>query len=137
MKIRAFLLSGFLAVAAALSAANETTAKAEPAPRYDKSAEIDLMAVVTDAREVSRDAPLIGIYISVRSESDAPFEIYLGPSDFVKGFEITFNKGNRVHIFGSKVKVGGNSVVLAREVRKNESTLYLRDLKGEPYWAAK
>ena len=136
MKIRTSHCFAFLAMAVALTAATDPAVKLEIAPRYDKATEIDMMATVSDTKEVSRDSPLIGVYLMARTESDAPLDVYLGPADFIKSFEIVFRKGNQIHIIGSKVKLGSATVILAREVRRSESTLYLRDAKGEPYWTS-
>ena len=35
---------------------------------------------------------------------------------------------------GSKIKFNGSQVVLAREVRLESTTVYLRDDHGVPYW---
>lgn len=136
MTIRAFVFSSIFAMAATLMAATEPAAKPEPAPQYDKATEIDTMATVSESKEVTRDSPLIGTYLVVRSDSGGVTEVYLGPTEFVKSFEITFHKGDQLHLIGSKVKVGTANVVLARDVRRNETTLYLRDAKGAPYWPA-
>jgi len=59
----------------------------------------------------------------------------LGPSAFVKQFEITFAKGDEVRVTGSKVKTAnGTHVILVREVRKDQETLSCRRAKGEPNW---
>jgi hypothetical protein len=41
-----------------------------------------------------------------------------------------------VQVKGSKIKFNGASTVLAREVRMESNTLYLRDDHGVPYWTA-
>jgi hypothetical protein len=105
----------------------------EEEPRYNPATVINVMATVTDIREVPRGNPLTGIHLAVKVESEA-LEIYLGPADFVKQFEITFARGNEIQVIGSKIKFGAAHIVLAREVRKEEITLYCRDKKGEPNW---
>ena len=110
--------------------------KSGPAPRYDPATVVDLPVVVTDVREASGEDGLKGVRLLTRTEADAPIDVYLGPSDYIKDFEIVFVKGDRIQIIGSKVKIGGASIVLAREVRKGSTTLYLRDRNGDPYWHA-
>jgi hypothetical protein len=95
---------------------------------------IDVMTTVTEIREVPRSSPLDGLHLIVKAESET-LGVYLGPADFIKQFEISFAKGEEVQITGSKVKLaGGASIVLAREVRKGDSTLYCRRKSGEPNW---
>jgi len=70
---------------------------------------------------------------TARSDSDT-LDIYLGPTEFIKDFDFPFRPGTRLEVVGSKVRLGNASVVLAREVRHNNDTLYIRDSKGEPLW---
>jgi hypothetical protein len=97
-----------------------------------------MMTVVADVREVPRGNPLSGSHLMVRldsaKETSETIDVYLGPANYLKDFEVTFAKGNRVQVIGSKVKYGGAPVVLARQVRRESTTLYLRDENGTPYW---
>ncbi len=121
-----------------LTASSGQTAQAEPEPRYDSATTVDMMTVVADLREVPRGSPLTGTHLIVRPESakenSETIDVYLGPANYLKDFEVTFAKGDRVQVIGSKVKYGGASVVLARQVRRDSTTLYLRDEHGIPYW---
>ena len=53
---------------------------------------------------------------------------------YLKDFNTHFAKGDRIQVKGSKVKYNGGTVVLAREVRSEATTVYLRDEQGVPYW---
>ena len=110
--------------------------RTEPEPRYDPATVVDFAVVVSEVRDVAGEAALNGIRLTVRTETDTTVDIYLGPSSFVKEFDIVFAKGDRLHLTGSKVKFAGGSIVLAREVSKSQTTLYLRDRQGNPYWHA-
>jgi hypothetical protein len=108
--------------------------KTEPEPRYDPATVVDLMVVVTEVRAAAGENGLDGVRLIVRTEANTNIDVYLGPSSFLKEFEITFAKGDRIQIIGSKIKLAGSFIVLAREVRKDSTTLYLRGRNGEPYW---
>jgi hypothetical protein len=124
---------GVLSLGVALWAAENSPGKADPGPRYDTQTVIAFEAVVSEVR--TKESMPEGVSLMVKNDSDAAWTVYLGPADFVKGFDITFKKGDRIHVTGSKVKLGGGEVlVLAREVRKESATLYLRGKEGEPYW---
>lgn len=110
------------------------TAKAESLPQYDAGAAVELSAVVVEVRKSAKDTALTGVSLVVKTESDATLEVYLAPADFFKTFEIVFRKGDRIHIVGSKVKFAGGTIVLAREVRRETATIYLRNRNGQPYW---
>jgi len=125
------LLAGSAMLRATVS--EKTLAPVEQ-PRYDPATEISILGIVTDVREVPRGNPLRGIHLSVKSESQV-FDAYLGPTDFIKQFEITFSKGDEVRVTGSRVKTAnGSHVLLVREVRKDQATLSCRRAKGEPNW---
>jgi hypothetical protein len=100
-----------------------------PAPKFDTKTVTTFEATVLEMRDTGKEMTL-----QVRTESESSLTVYLGPREFVKSFEITFNKGDRIHITGSKVKFEGENLVLAREVRKDSTTLYLRGKDGAPYW---
>jgi translation elongation factor EF-4 len=106
---------------------------ADNSPRYDTATVIDLKATVTGVREVPKDQALNGLHLTVQSGADT-FDIYIGPSEFVKVFDMTFAKGDKVQVIGSKVKFEGSTVVLAREATMGTVTYLLRDKEGEPLW---
>jgi hypothetical protein len=123
------------ALSTCLATVTDKALKLVEDPRYEISSVIDVDATVMDLREVPRNNPLSGLHLTVKIESDT-MDVFLGPVDYLKGFEITFAKGDKIEIIGSKVKFGGAHIVLARQVRRDETTLYLRETKGKPHWAA-
>jgi hypothetical protein len=108
-------------------------------PRYDASANIDVMVVVTDLREIPTGNALSGLHLIVRPESargnSETMDVYLAPDDYLKDFGCHFAKGDKIQVKGSKVKFNSATVVLAREVRLETTTVYLRDEHGVPYWS--
>jgi hypothetical protein len=46
-----------------------------------------------------------------------------------------FKEGDTIQIIGSKITMMGRTVVIAREVRKDDQVLTLRDEKGVPVWS--
>jgi hypothetical protein len=127
-----------LLVALAAAAGQKTTPEAEP--HYDTATTIDMMFVVTDTKEAPAGTPLSGYHLIVRPDSarigSETMDVYLAPADYLKGFDCHFAKGDRFQVKGSKIKYNGSTLVLAREVRLNSTTLYLRDERGVPYWKA-
>jgi hypothetical protein len=130
MRFRGVLLS--IALAAG-SVAPGQTAKPQQEPRYDPATVIEASATVTDLRETPRGGPLAGVHLTVRTDKET-LDAYVSPSDFLKDIGLSFAKGERIQIVGSKVKFGDGSVVLLRELSKQGSTLYLRDKNGTPNW---
>jgi hypothetical protein len=123
-----------VASAIALSMTLLAADKAAPIePGYDTATVIDLKATIADVREVSKDQPLAGVHVILQQESQT-LDIYVGPSEFVKIFDVVFAKGDEIRVIGSKVSFDGSTVVLAREVSLGTVTLVCRDKDGSPLW---
>ncbi len=107
-------------------------------PRYDTSTVVTVRMLVAEIRETPKGSPLAGIHLMARPESaradSEPWDVYLGPTDFMKDMDLVFQPHDRLDVIGSKIKVGAATVILAREIRRSGSALYLRDEKGEPVW---
>jgi hypothetical protein len=131
-----FCAAPLLLALAAPSDQKETTAAAEP--HYDTATTIDVLAIVTEVKDVTAGNPLSGAHLMVRLEgtkaSSEILDVYLAPADYLKDMDCHFAKGDRIQVKGSKVKFNSGSTVLAREVRMDSNTLYLRDEHGVPYW---
>jgi hypothetical protein len=124
------------AVAVLLASASSVWAadnKSRPAPVYDTASMIDVHAKVTEVREVPTGSPLDGLHLILQSGGET-IDVYVGPSEFVRVFEVTFKQGDEIHVIGSKVTFEGSTVVLAREVSIGTVTLLCRDKDGEPLW---
>ncbi len=113
-------------------------AASDPEPRYDTATVVDLRVVAVEMRETPDGKALAGLHLmarleSAKSDSDL-IDIYLGPVAFIKDFNFPFGPRERLEVVGSKVRVAGGSVILARELRHGTDTLYIRDKAGEPFW---
>lgn len=106
--------------------------KSLPEPSYNPSAVVDVVATVREVREVTSE-PLRGQHLIVRVGREN-VDVYLGPVEFLKSCGITFEKGDQVHLTGSRTKVDGAAIVLAQEVRRRGVSLTLRDEQGRPNW---
>lgn len=128
------------ALAAALAAGGRSPAEPQQEPRYDGASVVDLDMVVAEVREVAKGNPLAGVHLMARPETarneSEPVDVYIAPAAFLKMMEFAFHPHDRLEVKGSKVKMGAASVILASEVRRGDSTLYIRDHGGEPVWKA-
>lgn len=130
MKPFAILASSLLPVLIVFGAG---TLKKPPAPAYNLATEFNMMVTIEGVRKVPKDEILDGIHLTVKSKNDA-FDVYVGPTAFVNLFDFTFEKGDEIELTGSRVKVQGEDLVLAREIRLGHITLILRDKTGWPNW---
>jgi hypothetical protein len=121
-----------------LATARSGTAASDPEPKWDPATVVTIRVVVVDVKEVAKGNPLPGIHLMARSESGRggsdTFDIYLAPADFLKDMGLVFSANDRLELSGSKVKSGGATVILTRDVRRDTSTLYIRERDGEPVW---
>jgi hypothetical protein len=60
--------------------------------------------------------------------------IKLGPSAFLMEKKVEIKKDDALEVTGSRIMFGESPVVLAREIRKGDSTWTLRDATGQPLW---
>jgi len=122
----------------ALAASSDQKEATQVEPKYDTATNVDLMVVVVEVKEVPVGNPLNGMHLIVRPETSKAnsetTDVYLAPDDYLKDFGCHFTKGDRIQVKGSKVKFNGANAVLAREVRMEATTVYLRDEHGVPYW---
>ncbi len=74
-----------------------------------------------------------GIHITVKTEKET-IGVHLGPEWFLKN-KISIAKGDSITAVGSRVKQGGEDVIIAKSVQKNGVTLVLRYDNGTPKWS--
>jgi hypothetical protein len=129
------LLKFAIAPLALLIAPSITAAdKAAPLdPVYDTATVVTIAGTVTEIREVPTDQPMRGLHLILRADSET-LDVYVGPAEFVKIFDVIFKKGDNLKVIGSKVATANGAVVLAREVTLGTITLLCRDNNGAPLW---
>jgi hypothetical protein len=125
-------LSRIALLVAFLLPANRGAAQSQ-VPPYDPATAINLSGTVEDIRDVTDPPAAKGVHLIVRT-SEATFDVLLGPADFVRDFEAAYTKASQIDVKGWKVKFGAATVIVAREIRKADITLALRDRQGRPLW---
>jgi hypothetical protein len=136
---RRLALTLALAVLALLPAwAQQGRRMSPPGHRYDASTEVTLKGTVTEVKEVECEicgSPM-GTHLMLRTGAES-MEIMLGPTAFLKKHDFAVAKGDEIEVTGAKIKMDGQDELLAREVKKGEKTLTLRDKTGRPMWAGR
>jgi hypothetical protein len=103
-------------------------------PRYNVNTEIDFRGTIVKVREATASDAYAGIYLTIQAKTDT-FEVYLGPANFIKLIDLKLRPGLKdVAVTGSRVRFEENDLVLAREVRMDNTVFALRDGKGVPNW---
>jgi len=115
-------------------------------PMYDKATEATIVGVVDKVIEEAgmmrgragmqgaMGGAMTGIHVMLKTDA-GDIEVHLGPSTFLKEKELTVATGDRLEVIGSKVTMMGAPAFLARQVKKGDATVVLRDESGRPLWA--
>jgi hypothetical protein len=101
---------------------------------YDKATEVTVRGEVTEVTTVQGSRSKSGVHVTVAGDTGT-VTVHLGPASYLETQNLTLAKGDVVEIVGSKVQVAGEEVVVARTVKKGETTTVLRDENGLPLWS--
>jgi hypothetical protein len=101
--------------------------------RYDAKTEFTIVGTIEKIHRVPNANRGIGMHLIVKSSIETN-EVHLGPAAFIEK-RMTFKEGDTIEIIGSAVTMMGRTVVIAREVKKDEQVLKLRDETGIPLWS--
>jgi len=135
--VRLLAVAGLLATGPALSVASmaqSPAAQSPAAPRYDTSTETTLIGSVEDVLNTTSPQGRGGTHLTLKTEKET-INVHVGPSWFLAEKEISFAKGDQITVTGSRVKFEGSDALIAREIKKGEQTISLRDAQGFPLWS--
>jgi hypothetical protein len=76
-----------------------------------------------------------GVKFILKTEKEE-VSVHLGPMWYVLQQDIDINPNDEVEVIGSRVSFGGESTIIAAQVKKGEKILKLRDENGSPFWCA-
>lgn len=103
---------------------------------YDRSTEVTLKGTVEEVKEVRRSGAWTGTHLTLKTDQGT-FDVHVGPTAYLTKNQMTISKGDGIEVTGSKVKYEGADAVLAREVKKGDKALTLRDAAGIPQWSGR
>ena len=72
------------------------------------------------------------IYINLKADSGT-FAVYVGPSWFLESKGFKFAKGDQIEVTGSKLQ--DKDVIVAREIKRGDQILVVRNAQGIPAWS--
>ena len=75
-----------------------------------------------------------GVHLMVKTEKEN-ISVHLGPGWYIENQDVTIEPKDKVEITGSRVTCDGKPAITAKEVRKGEKLLILRDENGFPAWS--
>jgi hypothetical protein len=136
------VVGGMSAVSVVASALVQIPAvEPQRSPMYDVKTETTITAVVESVESIA--APrgrgrrgLAGTHLVVRIGT-VRMEVHLGPSAYLTEKRIAIAKGDALEILGSRITIDDEPVLLARQIKKGETTWTLRDATGRPFWSGR
>jgi hypothetical protein len=132
---------GILLIAIAISTLSVASALAQrgmgqgAGRMYDPATETTVKGTVEEVKQIpGQRGGASGTHLIVKTDKET-LEVHLGPTAFLEKEKFTFAKGDQIQVTGSKVKIGGADALLAREVKKGDKALTLRNAQGIPVWS--
>jgi hypothetical protein len=106
-------------------------------PRYDPRTEETLHGTVKAVTEhAGRGYAGAGVHVTLRLDSGT-VEVHLGPASFLRESGLEIAQGDAIEVVGSRVKADHGDYVIAREVRRGDRVVTLRDAAGVPVWSGR
>jgi DNA polymerase III alpha subunit len=123
------LILVFLAVAAVLAQGPRKGTR-----NYDPSTEMTVTGTVEEVQQQQGKHGWNGTHVVLKTDAEN-IEVHVGPSSYLTEKQFSFAKGDQIEVVGSKVKLGTNDVLIAREITKDSNKLVLRNAQGIPLWS--
>jgi hypothetical protein len=103
-------------------------------PRYNPKTEMTVQGTVEKISEVACRSGQTCVQLELKTEKET-LRVHLGPSWFLAEKKFAVEPGNPIEVVGSKTTWQGSEILIAREVKKGNETLVLRDAQGYPGWS--
>jgi len=137
--LRRTLLTLILGALVVLVAPGQTQNKgaSHAVPRYDPAQEVTVKGEILEVKNY--DCPIsgtLGAHLALQT-TDGVVEVHLAPAAFLSEYQMSFAKGDKVVILGTKVTFHDAPAMLARRVTREQCEYFFRDAKGRPLWAAR
>jgi hypothetical protein len=105
---------------------------------YDPAKEETIKGVITKVEKMQPrrqmpNAKGYGIMLTVKTDKGNQ-EVMAGPSWYYDQQKVTFEKGDKIEITGSKFARKNKEFMIAGQITKGDKTLKLRNDDGTPAW---
>jgi mono/diheme cytochrome c family protein len=130
---------GYVAVIALATAGGATAlglGRISTGHQYNPAAETTVKGTVEQVQQSGSGAGWTATHLRLKTESGI-VDVRLGPSSFLTEKNFTISKGDQIEVTGSEMNYNGAEVLVAREVRKGNQVLMLRNKNGVPLWSRK
>lgn len=94
--------------------------------------------IIGEVVSVDRVTPMkgmsYGVHIMVKTDKET-IPVHVGPGWYLENQDTKIESGDKVEVTGSKVNFEDKPTIIAKEVKKGDQILNLRDENGFPVWA--
>ena len=132
-KIILFVVAGF-ALIVATTYGQKGRGQPMGMPQYDTATEVTLQGSITKVESHAGRRGWNGTHLVVSFDSET-LTVHVGPSNYVAQQEFSFAAGERIEVTSSRIKFQGADVLIAREIKKGDKVLTLRNSRGIPAWS--
>jgi len=103
-------------------------------PIYDPKTEVTVTGVIQEVKLVAGPGRGTGTHLILKTAAELD-DIHVGPTWYLTQQKYVLAKDDQIEVVGSKVNFQGADVIIARQIKKGESTWALRDERGIPLWS--
>jgi len=104
---------------------------------YNPATEATLTGTVDEVKTMPSSGKGGGGVHFMLNTGTGTMTVHVGPASFVSSKNFALAKGDTLTVVGSRVTMEGQAVLIAREIKKGEQVLTLRDAKGFPLWSGR
>ncbi len=104
--------------------------------RYDPATEVAVTGSVEEVLHPNGPNGMIGTHVNLKTDS-AVLDVHIGPETYISKQGFTIQKEDTLTVVGSKQVIGGKDALIAKEVKKGDKVLTLRDANGFPKWSGR
>ena len=102
--------------------------------QYDTATEVTLTGTITKVETHTGRMGWNGTHLVVSFAGEA-LTVHVGPSSYLAQQGFSFATGDQIEVTGSRIKFEGSDVLIAREIKKGDKLLTLRNPQGVPAWS--
>lgn len=104
---------------------------------YDVKTVENFQGTITGIEKVEcRGAGTYSIHLTVKQAKES-IPVFIGPAWYLEKQGVTLSEGEKIQVTGSRITVNSSQVLLAKEIKKGDQLLKLRDDRGFPLWAGR
>lgn len=103
-------------------------------PQYDTATEVTLKGTITGVETHTGRMGWNGTHLVVNFGAET-LTVHVGPSNYLAQQGFSFAPGDQIEVTGSSIKLEGSDVLIAREIKKGDKVLTLRNSQGIPAWS--